>query len=102
MYLKFDKEEVTVAQLKAIAAILELENVEDLVWFYNPYYEACICEVECVLENTLTQKELEQFKADKDEYEEAIERWANMVYYSSDWQWDNLYEKAVNVVDMVK
>ena len=30
MYLKFNKEHVTVAQLKAIAAILELDNVEDL------------------------------------------------------------------------
>ena len=51
MYLKFNKEHITGAQLKAIAAILELDNVEDLEWFYNVHYEVCRTEIEFAIEN---------------------------------------------------
>ena len=57
MYLKFNKEHITGAQLKAIAAILDIP-VEDLEWFYNVHYEVCKVEVECATENELTIEEI--------------------------------------------
>ena len=97
MYLKFNKDEITGAQLKAIAAILELDNVEDLEWFYNVHYEACRFEIECVIENSMDYKSVEKFKK---ENEDTIIRWTDMLYYSSDYQWDRLYEKAEDIVDL--
>ena len=99
MYLKFNKDEITGAQLKAIAAILELDNVEDLEWFYNVHYEACKYEVECVIENNVELSELVAIKQ-RDDYEEIINEFANNLYYAADWQWDQLYEKAECIVDI--
>lgn len=98
MYLKFNKDEITGAQLKAIAAILELDNVKDLEWFYNIHYEACRFEIECVIENTIDNtKSAEKFKK---ENEDDIIEWTDELYYSSDYQWDRLYEKAEDIVDL--
>ena len=97
MYLKFNKDEITGAQLKAIAAILELDNVEDLEWFYNIYYEVCRSEIECVIDSAMDYKSAEKFKK---ENEDTIIRWTDMLYYSYDNQWDDLYEKAENIVDL--
>lgn len=97
MYLKFDKDKITGAQLKAIAAILELDNVEDLEWFYNVHYEACRFEIECVIENAMDYESVEKFKK---ENKDIIIEWTDMLYYSSDYQWDRLYEKAEDIVDL--
>lgn len=97
MYLKFDKDKITDAQLKAIAAILELDNVEDLEWFYNVHYEACRFEIECVIENAMDCESVEKFKK---ENKNIIIEWTDMLYYSSDYQWDRLYEKAEDIVDL--
>ena len=98
MYLKFDdKIEVTVAQLKAIAAILGLDDVEDLKWFYNIHYETCKYEIECACENNMDAEELEQFKQSED-YEDIIYSLTDILYDNSEYQWDSLYEKADAIV----
>lgn len=97
MYLKLDAD-VTVAQLKAIATILGMDDVEDLKWFYNIHYEACKYEIECAYENNMETEELEQFKQSED-YEETIEELAYALYDNSSFQWDELYEKADIIVN---
>ena len=99
MYLKFDKNEVTVAQLKAIAAILGLDNVEDLIWFYNPYYEACVSEIECVIENSVELSELVEIKQ-REDYEEIVNKYADDLYYGASYQWEQLYDKATEIVNI--
>ena len=98
MYLKFNKEHITGAQLKAIAAILDIP-VEDLEWFYNVHYEVCKYEVECVIENNVDSSELVAIKQ-RDDYEEIINKFANNLYFAADWQLEQLYEKAECIVDI--
>lgn len=98
MYLKFDdKIKVSVAQLKTIAAILGIDDVNDLKWFYNVHYETCKYEIECVIDNAMDQESARKFKADN---EDTIERWTDDLYYRADYQWDCLYEKAEEIVDL--
>ena len=99
MYLKFNKDEVTVAQLKAIAAILGLDNVEDLEWFYNVHYETCRYEIECVIENSVTLSELVKIKQ-REDYEELINNYADDLYYEASFQWEQLYDKATEIVNI--
>ena len=99
MYLKFNKDKVTVAQLKAIAAILGLKDVEDLEWFYNIHYEACRYEIECVIENNIELSKLVEIKQ-REDYEELINNYADDLYYRADYQWDELYNKAEEIVDI--
>ena len=96
MYLKFDKESITGSQLKAIAAILELDE-KDIEWSYNVHYEACKYEVECVIENAMDYESAKKFKIDN---EDTVTRWADDLYYTSDHLWDELYERAENIVDL--
>lgn len=99
MYLKFNKDEITGAQLKAIAAILELDNVEDLEWFYNVHYEVCRTEIECVIENELTIEEILKIRSNSD-FDELVGEYADALYNRADHQWDCLYDKAEEIVDI--
>lgn len=94
MYIKIDENKITNEQLAAIAEVLGSPRV-DVV--YNVHYEACRFEIECVIENAMDYKSAEKFKK---ENEDAIIRWTDMLYYSSDYQWDRLYEKAEDIVDL--
>lgn len=99
MYIKFNKDDITNEQLKAIAAILELNSVDDLDWFYNPRFEACIDEIECVIDNNLSVEELKKLKEQSD-YIELIKEYASDLYDISDNCWDELYNKAEEIIDL--
>ena len=103
MYLKFNKDEITGAQLKAIAAILELDNVEDLEWFYNVHYEVCKTEIECAIENELSIEEILKVRNNPD-FDELVGEYATTLYdiAESDYQLDYLYEKAETIIDINK
>ncbi len=94
MYIKIDEDKITNEQLAAITEILELPIVDMI---YNIHYEACRFEIECVIENAMDYESAEKFKK---ENEDTIIRWTDMLYYSSDYQWDRLYEKAEDIVDL--
>ena len=98
MYLKFDKDEITGAQLKAIAAILELDNVEDLEWFYNVHYEVCRTEIECAIENGLSMKEILEIR-NNPRFDKLVEEYTCTLYNRADHQWDSLYDKAEEIVN---
>ena len=97
MYLKFNKDEITGAQLKAIAAILELDNVEDLEWFYNVHYEVCRTEIEYAIENELTIEEILKVR-NHPEFEGLVDKFADELYDRT--ILDELYENAVNIVNI--
>ena len=99
MYLKFNKEHVTVAQLKAIAAILELDNVEDLEWFYNVHYEVCRTEIEFAIENELTVEEILKVRNHL-EFEGLVDKFTDELYDRTSAILDELYENAANVVNI--
>lgn len=101
MYLKFNKEYITGAQLKAIAAILELNDVEDLQWFYNVYYEACRAEIEATVENNINSIENIKIKEDP-HYNEMINLFADDLYDTTDNIFEELYNHAEDVLDMSK
>ena len=90
MYIKVDENKITNEQLKAISEILGSPRL-DVV--RNVHYEACKHEIECAIENTMEMKELAKYKEDGD-YEFMLEDLTGQLYYSSDRQWDDLYEKA--------
>lgn len=94
MYIKIDKDKITNEQLAAIAEVLGSPRV-DVV--YNVHYEACRYEIECVIDNAMDYKSAEKFKK---ENEGTIIIWTGMLYYSSDYQWERLYEKAEDIVDL--
>lgn len=96
MYIKFNDKEVSVGQLKQIAEILNVP-FEELTWFYNIYYETCSYEIECYLENNMESKDFEDFKQSED-YEKIMEHLIDELYYSTDYQWDCLYEKAGEII----
>lgn len=98
MYLKFNKEHITGAQLKAIAAILDIP-VEDLEWFYNVHYEVCKVEVECAIENELTIEEILEVR-NHPEFESLIDEFTDELYYRTNVILDELYENAANVVNI--
>lgn len=101
MYLKFNKDSITGAQLKAIAAILELNDVEDLQWFYNVYYEACRAEIEATVENNINS--IENIKIKKDpHYNEMINLFADDLYDTTDNIFEELYNHAEDVLNMSK
>jgi hypothetical protein len=101
MYLKFNKENITGAQLKAIAAILELDDIEDLQWFYNVYYETCRAEIEATVENNINS--IENIKIKKDPYyNEMIDLFADDLYETTDNIFEELYNYAEDVLDMSK
>ena len=99
MYLQFNKDIITRKQLIAIMEILELDNINDIDWFTNIHYQTCRYEIECAIENMLGTEELNEFKASED-YEEKIERWTSMLYYSSDYHWEQLYDKAETIIEL--
>lgn len=98
MYLKFNKEHITGAQLKAIAAILDIP-VEDLEWFYNVHYEVCKVEVEYAIENELTIEEILEARNHL-EFEGLIDKFTDELYYRTNVILDELYENAANVVNI--
>lgn len=98
MYLKFNKEHITGAQLKAIAAILELDNVEDLEWFYNVHYEVCRTEIECAIENNLSIEEILEAR-NNSRFDELVEEYTCDLYDRSHHQWDCLYDEAEEIVN---
>ena len=93
MYLRVN-DNVTDEQLKAIAEVLGMEEVE---FFYNVHYETCVYNVQCAIENSMDTKAFNEYKQ-TEEYKFVIEDLAGVVYYNSDYQWDALYEKAEAVV----
>ena len=99
MYLKFNKEHITGAQLKAIAAILELDNVEDLEWFYNVHYEVCKVEIEYAIENELTIEEILKVRNHL-EFEGLVDKFTDELYDRTSTILDELYENAANVVNI--
>ena len=99
MYLKFNKEHITGAQLKAIAAILELDNVEDLEWFYNVHYEVCRTEIEFAIENELTIEEILKVR-NHPEFEGLVDEFTDELYDRTSTILDELYENAANVVNI--
>lgn len=99
MYLKFNKEHITGAQLKAIAAILELDNVEDLEWFYNVHYEVCRTEIEFAIENELTIEEILKVRNHL-EFEGLVDKFTDELYDRTNTILDELYENAANVVNI--
>ena len=101
MYLKFNKEHITGAQLKAIAAILELDNVEDLEWFYNVHYEVCRTEIEYAIENELSIAEILKVRSNP-AFDKLVEEYTDILYDMSDHQLEYLYGKAEIIVDINK
>lgn len=99
MYLKFNKEHITGAQLKAIAAILELDNVEDLEWFYNVHYEVCRTEIEFAIENELTIEEILKVRNHL-EFESLVDKFTDELYDRTSTILDELYENAANIVNI--
>ena len=99
MYLKFNKDSITGAQLKAIAAILELDNVEDLEWFYNVHYEVCRTEIEFAIENELTIEEILKVR-NHPEIEGLVDKFTDELYDRTSIILDELYENAANVVNI--
>ncbi len=96
MYIKVDENKITNEQLQAISEILGNPRLDVVM---NVHYEACRFEIECAIENMLEAKEYEEFKA-SEEYEDKIERWTSMLYYSSDYSWECLYEKASEIIEL--
>ncbi len=96
MYIKFNDKDVTVGQLNEIAKILNIPS-EELTWFYNIHYEACLYEIECYLDNNMELDELKALKQ-RDDYEDILNHLADELYYGSDWPWELLCEKAGEIV----
>ena len=92
MYLRVN-DDITDEQLKAIAEVLGIEEVE---FFYNVYYEVCRANIQCAIENSMDIKAFNEYKQTEG-YRFTIEDLAGAVYYNSDYQWDNLYEKAESI-----
>ena len=99
MYIKFNKENVTVEQLKAIAEILELDDVNDLEWFYNVHYEVCRTEIEYAIENELTIEEILKAR-NHPKFEDLVNKYADELYDKSNTALDELYENAAYIVDI--
>ncbi len=89
MYLRVN-DDITDEQLKAIAEVLGIEEVE---FFYNVHYETCRDNIRCAIENLMDIRAFNEYKQ-TEEYRFVIEDLAGTVYYNSDFQWDGLYEKA--------
>ena len=97
MYLKFDKDSLTDEQLIAIKEILGCK----IQCLYNVHYEACKFEIECLIENELSMEEMLEAK-NNSRFNELVEEYAFALYNRSDYQWDCLYDKAIDVVDIDK
>jgi hypothetical protein len=94
MYIKVDESKISNEQLVAISEILGIPRLNVV---FNIHYEACKKEIECVIENSMDYESAEKFKK---ENEDVVIRWTDMLYHSSDYQWDRLYEKAEDIVDL--
>ena len=95
MYLKFNKDSLTDEQLYSIANIIGCDAIECI---YNVHYEACMCEIQCSMENMFETEELKKIQ-EQPEYYEKINELANILYNRSNYQWDCLYEKAEEIVN---
>jgi hypothetical protein len=82
MYLKIN-DNLTQEQINEIFKIL---NGQEIKCIHNIYHEVCYNEIECALEN-----EKEDLVMINPEYIEAL---ADELYDRSNFQWDELYEKA--------
>ena len=77
---------------------LELMFGKRLSAFQNPYYLICVEEILAALENEMEEEDLERFKRDP-LYGTYISEMAQELYAKADYQWDELYEKAVYIIN---
>lgn len=77
---------------------LEMMFGKRLSAFHNIHYQVCVEEILCALENNLEEDELEAFMTDE-MFGTNISELAQELYILSNNQWDDLYEKAVEVIN---
>jgi hypothetical protein len=75
---------------------LELLFGKRLSVYRNPYYQICVEEIISVLENEMDEKEYLEFTKDP-LFLTYVSEMAQNLYEIVDYQWDEIYEKALYV-----
>ena len=94
MYIKIDENKISTTQLIELKKLLKVSELERI---HNIHHEVCRYEIECVIDNAMDYNTAERFK---EENEELIEEWIDELYHRANYQWDCLYEKAEEIVDL--